>query len=55
MVTSDNSKKIPLGFRLYPHEYEALRECASAEHRTLSSYVRLALLEKMNLTDEVEA
>lgn len=55
MVTSDNSKKIPLGFRLYPREYEALRDCAAADKRSLSSYVRLALLEKMNLPDEVEA
>lgn len=53
MVTQDTKKEkmVPLGIRLYPSELEALRNYAKDEHRSLSSYVRLALLEKLDVQE----
>lgn len=56
MVTQDDKKEkmVPLGIRLYPNELEALRNSAKNDNRSISSFVRLALLEKLDLS-EVEA
>lgn len=50
MVTQDTKKEkmVPLGIRLYPCELEALRNCAKDDNRSVSSYVRNALLEKLS-------